>query len=170
MIEKVKQYLAEQGYADRLLEFAEPGVCATVELAAQAVGCQPAHIAKSLGFCVPENSQLSEQGFRCLLVVAAGDAKVDNSRFKQQFGFKAKMLPAEQAEPLIGHAVGGVCPFALNPGVAVYLDDSLKRFATVYPAAGSSNSAVRLSLPELEKLSQSLSWVNVCKAWREDEQ
>ena len=107
---------------------------------------------------------------RCLLVVAAGDAKVDNSRFKQQFGFKAKMLPAEQAEPLIGHAVGGVCPFALNPGVAVYLDDSLKRFATVYPAAGSSNSAVRLSLPELEKLSQSLSWVNVCKAWREDEQ
>ena len=97
-------------------------------------------------------------------------AKVDNSRFKQQFGFKAKMLPAEQAEPLIGHAVGGVCPFALNPGVAVYLDDSLKRFATVYPAAGSSNSAVRLSLPELEKLSQSLSWVNVCKAWREDEQ
>lgn len=80
------------------------------------------------------------------------------------------MLPAEQAEPLIGHAVGGVCPFALNPGVAVYLDDSLKRFATVYPAAGSSNSAVRLSLPELEKLSQSLSWVNVCKAWREDEQ
>ncbi len=147
MIEKVKQYLAEQGYADRLLEFAEPGASATVE-----------------------NSQLSEQGFRCLLVVAAGDAKVDNSRFKQQFGFKAKMLPAEQAEPLIGHAVGGVCPFALNPGVAVYLDDSLKRFATVYPAAGSSNSAVRLSLPELEKLSQSLSWVNVCKAWREDEQ
>lgn len=160
MLEKVKQYLAEQGMAERIMEFSEPGASATVELAAQAVGCQPAHIAKSLAFLQPN----PEDG--CLLVVAAGDAKVDNSRFKQEFGFKAKMVPADDAENLIGHAVGGVCPFAVNPGVKVYLDESLRRFAIVYPAAGSSNSAVRLNLDELEKLSGCIKWVNVCKNWQ----
>lgn len=158
MLEKVKQYLADQGMADRILEFTEPGASATVELAAQAVGCKPAHIAKSLAFIAPDNS--------CLLVVAAGDAKIDNSRFKHEFGFKAKMLPAIDAERLIGHAVGGVCPFAINPGVKVYLDESLRRFEIVYPAAGSSNSAVRLNLAELERLSGSQKWVNVCKDWQ----
>lgn len=158
MLEKVKQYLASHNLADRILEFSEPGASATVELAALAVGCEPAHIAKSLAFIEPEGG--------CLLVVAAGDAKVDNSRFKQEFGFKAKMLPAADAEQLIGHAVGGVCPFAINPGVKVYLDESLRRFETVYPAAGSSNSAVRLNLEELERLSSSQKWVNVCKAWQ----
>ena len=161
MFEKVKQYFTEQGMADRILEFAEPGASATVELAAQAVGCEPAHIAKSLAFM----DTASETPEACLLVVVAGDAKVDNSRFKQEFGFKAKMVPAADAEQLIGHAVGGVCPFALNPNVKVYLDESLRRFTTIYPAAGSSNSAVRLSLEELEKLSGSLKWVNVCKNW-----
>ncbi len=160
MLEKVKQYLAAQGMAERIMEFSEPGASATVELAAQAVGCQPAHIAKSLAFLQPGPEAA------CLLVVAAGDAKVDNSRFKQEFGFKAKMVPADQAEELIGHAVGGVCPFAVNPGVDVYLDESLRRFEIVYPAAGSSNSAVRLNLAELEKLSGSLKWVNVCKNWQ----
>ena len=158
MLEKVKQYLADQGMADRILEFTEPGASATVELAAQAVGCKPAHIAKSLAFIAPDNS--------CLLVVAAGDAKIDNSRFQHEFGFKAKMLPAIDAERLIGHAVGGVCPFAINPGVKVYLDESLRRFEIVYPAAGSSNSAVRLNLAELERLSGSQKWVNVCKDWQ----
>jgi len=159
MFAKVQQYLASQGMAERILEFAEPGASATVELAAQAVGCEPAHIAKSLAF-------IDAAADGCLLVVAAGDAKVDNSRFKQEFGFKAKMVPAAEAERLIGHAVGGVCPFALNPGVKVYLDESLRRFEIVYPAAGSSNSAVRLNLDELEKLSGSLKWVNVCKGWQ----
>ncbi len=158
MLEKVKQYLTSQRLADRILEFTEPGASATVEMAAKAVGCEPAHIAKSLAFIEPENG--------CLLIVAAGDAKVDNSRFKQEFGFKAKMLPAADAESVIGHAVGGVCPFAINPGVKVYLDESLRRFTIVYPAAGSSNSAVRLNLEELERLSKSQKWVNVCKDWQ----
>ena len=157
MLEKVKQYLTSQGLADRILEFTEPGASATVEMAAKAVGCEPAHIAKSLAFIEPENG--------CLLIVAAGDAKVDNSRFKQEFGFKAKMLPAADAESVIGHAVGGVCPFAINPGVKVYLDESLRRFTTVYPAAGSSNSAIELTIAELEKYSGFTSWVDVCKGW-----
>lgn len=163
MIEKVKTYLAGQGLAERILEFDKPGASATVELAAQAVGCEPAHIAKSLAFI----DAASENAAGCLLVVAAGDAKVDNSRFKQEFGFKAKMVPAAEAEQRIGHAVGGVCPFALNPGVKVYLDASLRRFEIVYPAAGSSNSAVRLNLDELEKASACLKWVDVCKGWQE---
>ncbi len=157
-IEKVRAYLAERGLGDRILEFDVSS--ATVELAAKAVGCEPAHIAKTLGFA---------DGEGCLLVVAAGDAKVDNKAFKQEFGFKAKMLEHDKAEELIGHAVGGVCPFAVNPGVKVYLDESLRRFQTVYPAAGSSNSAVRLSLDELAAASGALKWVDVCKAWREEE-
>lgn len=157
-IEKVKAYFAEKGMAERILEFAVSS--ATVELAAKALGCEPAHIAKTLGFA---------DGEGCLLVVAAGDVKVDNRRFRDEFGMKAKMLPADQAETLIGHAVGGVCPFAVNPGVPVYLDESLQRFEIVYPAAGSSNSAVRLTLPELEQLSGAAKWVDVCKGWREEE-
>lgn len=159
-IEKVKAYFAEKGLADRVLEFTVSS--ATVELAAQAINCEPAHIAKTLGF------QNGEDG--CLLVVAAGDAKVDNKRFREEFGFKPRMLAAEDAPRLIGHAVGGVCPFAVNPGVPVYLDKSLKRFTTVYPAAGSSNSAVRLGVDELAELAGAERWVDVCKAWREEEQ
>lgn len=155
-IEKVKEYFAGLDMADRVLEFATSS--ATVELAAQAIGCEPAHIAKTLGFVLPD-----AEAEGCVLVVAAGDAKVDNKLFKQEFGFKAKMLPADQAEIRIGHRVGGVCPFAVNPGAQVYLDESLRRFEQVYPAAGSANSAVRLTLAELEQTAQPIKWVNVCK-------
>lgn len=155
-IEKVKAYFAGLDMADRVLEFATSS--ATVELAAQAIGCEPAHIAKTLGFVLPD-----AEAEGCVLVVAAGDAKVDNKLFKQEFGFKAKMLPADQAEARIGHRVGGVCPFAVNPGAQVYLDESLRRFEQVYPAAGSANSAVRLTLAELEQTAQPIKWVNVCK-------
>ncbi|MBS5607520.1 YbaK/EbsC family protein [Clostridium sp. AF18-27] len=134
---------------------------ATVDLAAQAVGCEPAHIAKTLSFIV--NGQP-------VLVVAAGDAKVDNRRYKDEFGTKAKMLTPQEAEDLVGHAVGGVCPFGVKPGVRVFLDQSLKRFEEVYPACGSANSAVRLSIPELELSSGCEKWVDVCKGWREQEQ
>lgn len=158
-IEKVKEYFAGMDMADRVLEFAHSS--ATVELAAEQVGCQPAHIAKTLSFSAAEG---------CLLVVAAGDARVDNRRFREEFGLKPRMLPAEQVEELTGHAVGGVCPFAVAPGAAVYLDKSLQRFDIVYPAAGSSNSAVRLSLPELEQYTGFVRWVDVCKAWRPEEQ
>ena len=154
-IEKVRAHFAQFGIADRVREFEVSS--ATVELAAQALNCEPCRIAKTLSFMVDGHAAL---------IVAAGDAKVDNSRFKQEFGFKAKMLPAADAESVIGHAVGGVCPFAINPGVKVYLDESLRRFTTVYPAAGNSNSAVRLNLEELERLSKSQKWVNVCKDWQ----
>ena len=127
-----------------------------MELAAQALGCQPCRIAKSLSFLV--------EG-RAVLVVAAGDARIDNPRYKAQFGTKAKMLSPEEAETLVGHAVGGVCPFAVNEGVDVYLDVSLKRFETVFPACGSSNSAIELSIPELEKFSGYSGWIDVCKGW-----
>ena len=131
---------------------------ATVDLAAQAVGCEPAHIAKTLSFMVDGAP---------VLVVAAGDAKVDNRRYKDEFGTKAKMLTPQEAEDLVGHAVGGVCPFGVKPGVRVFLDQSLKRFEEVYPACGSANSAVRLSIPELELSSGCEKWVDVCKGWRE---
>ena len=127
---------------------------ATVDLAAQAVGCEPAHIAKTLSFIV--NGQP-------VLVVAAGDAKVDNRRYKDEFGTKAKMLTPQEAEDLVGHAVGGVCPFGVKPGVRVFLDQSLKRCEEVYPACGSANSAIRLTCEELEKLSNSQGWIDVCK-------
>ena len=125
-----------------------------VELAAQAVGCEPARIAKTLSFHV---------GDRVALVVAAGDARIDNPKYKAQFGCKAKMLAADEAEPLIGHGVGGVCPFALNEGVDVFLDESLRRFDTVYPAAGNAASAVRLAPDELERCAAPCTWVDVCK-------
>jgi prolyl-tRNA editing enzyme YbaK/EbsC (Cys-tRNA(Pro) deacylase) len=158
-IEKVKRYFAAYGMAGRIREFEVSS--ATVELAAIALSCKPCRIAKTLSFLVGEQP---------ILIVAAGDAKVDNSRYKARFGAKAKMLTPEQAVELIGHAVGGVCPFATNEGVQVYLDESLKRFETVFPACGSSNSAIELSIPELEKYAQSSEWVDVCKAWRPEEQ
>ncbi len=157
-IEKVKAYFASVGLADRILEFEVSS--ATVALAAEALHCEPARIAKTLSFV---------NGDGAILVVAAGDAKVDNARFKAEFGMKAKMLSHEDAVRLIGHAVGGVCPFEVNEGVPVYLDESLKRFDVVYPAAGSSNSGIRLTIPELEEHSHYQRWVDVCKAWREGE-
>ena len=153
-IEKVRAYFKTFGIEDRILEFDVSS--ATVELAAQAVGCEPAHIAKTLSFDL--------QGTP-LLIVAAGDAKVDNKKYKASFGTKAKMLTPDQAETLVGHAVGGVCPFAVNDGVRICLDESLKRFATIFPACGSSNSAIELTIPELEKYSGSTDWVDVCKNW-----
>ena len=153
-IERVRAYFGEFGMEGRILEF--PVSSATVELAAQALNCEPARIAKSLSFSV---------GGAPILVVTAGDARVDNAKFKARFGVKAKMLSREDAEALIGHAVGGVCPFAVKEGVAVYLDASMKRFATVFPACGSSNSAIELTIPELETYSRFVDWVDVCKDW-----
>ncbi|MPN08271.1 hypothetical protein SDC9_155553 [bioreactor metagenome] len=127
---------------------------ATVELAAAALGCEPARIAKSLSFLVQE---------RPVLVVAAGDARVDNARFKAQFQVKAKMLSHDEVEELVGHPVGGVCPFGVRPGVEIYLDESLRRFDTVFPACGSANSAIEVTVTELERYSGSLGWVAVCK-------
>ena len=151
-IDKVKAYFKEFGIEDRIQEFKVSS--ATVALAAQALNCEECRIAKTLSFHVND---------RVVLVVAAGDAKIDNSKYKAQFSCKAKMLSFEEAESLIGHAVGGVCPFAVNECVEVYLDDSLKRFETVFPACGSSNSAIELNLDELEKYSHSLAWIDVCK-------
>ena len=154
-IEKVKAYFAEHGMEKRILEF--PVSSATVELAAQALNCEPKRIAKTLSFRVGEQA---------ILVVAAGDARVDNAKYKNRFGVKAKMLSREEAAEMIGHAVGGVCPFAVKEGVAVYLDESLKRFPTVFPAAGSSNSAIELTIAELETYSRFTAWVDVCKGWQ----
>lgn len=151
-IEKVKSYFKTQGMEDRIQEFEVSS--ATVALAAQALGCDENRIAKTLSFHVGE---------KVVLIVAAGDAKIDNAKYKAFFGAKAKMLAFEEAEVLIGHAVGGVCPFAVNEGVEVYLDESLKRFETVFPACGSSNSAIELSISELEQHSGFVSWIDVCK-------
>ena len=152
--ELVKNYLTERGYGDRAREFTVSS--ATVELAAAALGCEGARIAKTLSFKTPEG---------VVLIVAAGDAKVDNHKYKEKFHTKARMLTPEEAVELVGHAVGGVCPFAVNEGVKVYLDASLKRFETVFPACGSANSAIELTLAELEKYSGALAWVDVCKGW-----
>ena len=154
-IEAVKDFFSQYGIADRIREFDVSS--ATVELAAQALGCEPCRIAKTLSFLV---------GDRAVLVVAAGDAKIDNPKYKAQFGTKAKMLTPDEVVSLVGHAVGGVCPFAVREGVPVYLDISLKRFTTVFPACGSSNSAIELSIPELEKYSGFISWIDVCKNWQ----
>ena len=151
-IERVRAYFAKFGMEDRILEFSVSS--ATVELAAVAVGCEPQRIAKTLSFMVGEKP---------ILIVAAGDAKIDNPKYKAQFSTKAKMLSFDQAAELIGHAVGGVCPFAVKEGVTVYLDESLKRFTTVFPACGSSNSAIELTIPELEQYSGFAAWVDVCK-------
>ncbi|MBR5866320.1 MAG: YbaK/EbsC family protein [Spirochaetaceae bacterium] len=151
-IEKVRKYFAEFGMEDKIMEFEVSS--ATVALAAQALNCEECRIAKTLSFHVED---------KVVLIVAAGDAKIDNSKYKAFFHAKAKMLSYDEAENLIGHAVGGVCPFAVNEGVIVYLDESLKRFETVFPACGSSNSAIELTLSELEQYSNSESWIDVCK-------
>ena len=157
-IEKVRAYFDTLGIADRIQEF--PVSSATVELAAQALGVAPARIAKTLSFKLDE---------RTALVVAAGDAKIDNPKYKAAFGGKAKMLTPEEAVERVGHAVGGVCPFAVNDGVEVYLDESLRRFDTVFPAAGSSNSAIELTCDELAQYAKSDKWVDVCKGWQEEQ-
>jgi len=153
-IERVRDYFKQYDMEERILEFASSS--ATVELAAQAAGCEPARIAKTMSFRVGEE---------CILIVTAGDARIDNAKYKAKFEKKAKMLSFEEVEPAIGHAVGGVCPFGINEGITVYLDESLKRFETVFPAAGSSNSAIELTIPELEKYSGFAEWIDVCKGW-----
>lgn len=153
-IERVKTYFRQYGMEEKIRELDMSS--ATVELAAAALSCEPARIAKTLSFMVDGHA---------LLVVAAGDVKIDNHKYKEQFGVKAKMLSPEEAETLVGHAVGGVCPFAVNEGVEVYLDVSLKRFETVFPACGSSNSAIELTPAELEKYSGCAGWVDVCKGY-----
>ena len=158
-IQKVRAYLEQFGIADRIREFEVSS--ATVELAAVAVGVEGARIAKSLSFKVEDKP---------IIIVVAGDTKVDNGRYKAQFHTKAKMLTHEEAHTLIGHDVGGVCPFALPEDVKVYLDVSLQRFGTVFPAEGSDNSAIELTCEELEKYSSNfVEWVDVCKAWRPEE-
>lgn len=149
--EKAYSYLAECNYGDRVQTFTVSS--ATVELAAAALGTEPDRIAKSLTFLV---------GDKAIMVICAGDVKVNSGKFKARFGVKAKMLTREQVHDLIGHDVGGVCPFGINEGVEVYLDNSLQRFDIVYPACGSDNSAVRLTPAELETLSASRDWVDVC--------
>ena len=158
-IELVKTYFHTFGRDTDILEF--PVSSATVELAAQAVGVEPARITKTLSFYAPAESDGEEPS--ALLIVTAGDQKIDNSKFKHVFGKKAKMLAGEDVERLTGHAIGGVCPFANPSRTAVYLDQSLKRFATVFPAAGSSNSAIELTCEELEHFSHAIGWINVCK-------
>ena len=151
-IERVRAFFKERGMEDKILEFEVSS--ATVELAAQALNCEPCRIAKTLSFMV-QNAPI--------LIVAAGDAKIDNAKYKAQFSTKAKMLSPEEVEQLVGHAVGGVCPFGINEGVTVYLDESLKRFETVFPACGSSNSAIQLTIAELEAHSSFVQWIHVTK-------
>ncbi len=150
----MKSFFKEHNMDERIQEF--PVSSATVALAAEALHCEPQRIAKTLSFLIDGQP---------VLVVAAGDTKIDNPKYKAQFGAKAKMLTPEEAETLVGHAVGGVCPFAVNTGVKVYLDVSLKRFDTVFPACGSANSAIELTIPELEQYSGYVSWVDVCKGY-----
>lgn len=151
-IELVREYLKQYGAEERIQEFDVSS--ATVELAAKVLNCEPERIAKTLSFLVGEEA---------VLIVAAGDTKIDNPKYKAQFGTKAKMLSPDQVLEMVGHAVGGVCPFAIKEGVKVYLDESLKRFETVFPACGSSNSAIELTIPELEQYSSYVEWVDVCK-------
>lgn len=153
-IEKVKEYFKQYNMEEKIQEFDVSS--ATVELAAMALGCKPERIAKSLSFLVDGQA---------ILIIAAGDAKVDNAKYKAQFAAKAKMLSKDEVEAKIGHDVGGVCPFGVNKGVTIYLDESLKRFETVFPACGSSNSAIELTMDELERYSGYTSWVDVCKGW-----
>lgn len=151
-IEKAREYLRSYGFEDKIQEFTVSS--ATVELAAQALGVEGARIAKTMSFKIGEEA---------ILIVAAGDVRIDNRKYKDKFHTKAKMLAPDEVEALIGHAIGGVCPFGINEGVTVYLDESLKRFETVFPACGSSNSAIELTIPELENLSLFSEWVDVCK-------
>ena len=153
-VEKVKSFFAKHNIESRICEFDVSS--ATVELAATALNCEPKRIAKTLSFIV--NGQ-------AILIVTAGDTKIDNIKYKAEFGIKAKMLTLDETVNLIGHAIGGVCPFAVKEGVAIYLDISLKRFETVFPACGSGNSAIELTIEELEKYSNYSAWVDVCKGW-----
>ena len=156
-IEKVKAYFKQYNLENRIQEFKTSS--ATVDLAAKALNCEPERIAKTLSFMVNEKP---------LLIVTAGDAKIANPKFKVQFGVKPKMLKRDLVESLIGHDVGGVCPFGINDNVAVYLDSSLKRFQTVFPACGSDNSGIELTIEELEKYSKPLAWVDVCKGYEKE--
>ena len=151
-MDRARAHLARHGLEDRIIEFEVSS--ATVALAAQALGCEEARIAKTLSF---------EHGDGAILVIAAGDARIDNAKFKQRFGMKARMLGADRVEALVGHGVGGVCPFGVNAGVPAYLDESLRRFDVVYPAAGTPASAVRLTVEELERASEAAGWVDVTK-------
>lgn len=152
MIEKVKEYLKQWNRDQDILEFDESS--ATVELAAKALNCKPELIAKTMSFLVGEQP---------ILIVTAGNMKIDNAKYKKTFHKKAKMIPFQDVEKIIGHDVGGVCPFAINDGIFVYLDESLKAYDHVYPACGSSNSAIKLSIKELEEYSNYQEWVDVCK-------
>lgn len=152
-MERARQWLTRFGYENRIQEFTESS--ATVELAAQRLGVEGARIAKTLSFLVGESA---------ILIVAAGDVKIDNAKYKAMFHTKAKMLSHDLVEPMIGHMVGGVCPFGVNEGVRVYLDESLKRFETVFPAVGTAASAIELTIPELEMLSDCEAWIDVCKS------
>lgn len=151
-IEKVKAYFAQLHMEDRIIEKAES--TATVELAAQALGVEPDRIAKTLSFKVSEEP---------IVIVMSGCSRIDNAKYKAFFHSKAKMLALEEVEPLIGHAVGGVCPFAINDGVKVYLDESLKKHATVFPACGSDNSAIEMNMDEMEKYSKAIEWIDISK-------
>lgn len=153
-IERVREYFRQFGMEDKIIEFDVSS--ATVDLAAKALNCEGKRIGKTLSFHVHED---------VIVILTAGDAKIDNAKYKAFFGTKAKMLAFEEAETLTGHAVGGVCPFAVNEGVKVYLDESIKRFETIFPACGSSNSAIELTIPEIEKYSNYVEWIDVCKGW-----
>ena len=153
-VEKVKSYFRQYGIDDRVQEFEVSS--ATVELASQALDCEPCRIAKTLSFMVDGSP---------ILIVTAGDMKIDNPKYKAQFGTKAKMLKIDEVKRLVGHSIGGVCPCAVHDGVKVYLDKSLKRFQTLFPACGSSNSAIELTIPELEEYSAYVAWVDVCKSY-----
>lgn len=153
-IEKVKEHFRKWNRENDILEFKTSS--ATVELAAKTLGVEPARIAKTLSF---------KSGESAILVISAGDTKTNNGKFKAEFGFKAKMLSFDEAFEYTGHEIGGICPFGLKNNIPVYLDISLKRFQTVFPACGSSNSAIELTCDELEKYSMSIKWVDVCKGW-----
>ena len=152
-IEKGRAYFRSLGIEDKVMEFDVSS--ATVELAAQALGVEGARIAKTLSFKTHDDG--------CMLILAAGNARIDNRKFKDKFHLKAKMLTAEEVLEMVGHPVGGVCPFGINEGIPVYLDESLKRFVTVFPAVGSGNSAIELNLEELYEYSKALEWIDVCK-------
>lgn len=151
-LERAKAYLAEKGYADHIIELEDSS--ATVQLAAQALGVEPGMIAKTMSFLIGEEA---------ILILTEGTAKVDNRKYKDTFHMKAKMIPFEEVENWIGHAPGGVCPFGIKEGIKVYLDESLKQFDTVYPAAGNDHSAVKLTIAELEEVAGAVGWVDVCK-------
>ena len=151
-LEKAEKYLAEKGFLDHVIELAAS--TATVTEAAAALQVEPGMIAKTMSFL---------QGNKPVLILTEGTSKVDNRKYKDTFHIKAKMIPFEEVEDIIGHAPGGVCPFGINEGIEVYLDESLKKFNTVYPAAGNDHSAVKLSIPELEVVAEANGWVDVCK-------